>query len=210
MIAQVRDTTAQLRAVCNDLHPAYLNDRLSTTLRASVARLGHAHPAVRLGWAVDGAEPAALPDAVKIACKEVMDQAIQNALLHGRPSHIAVALAFAGDGTLQLTVQDDGAGFLLRARREWRAGGHHGLANMHERAELVGGRLAVDSHPGRGTRIVLQIPESGAAPAPGAGTRATLPPPAAPRGAPANGAAPPVPHPDTPIGAAPSLTRPVP
>jgi signal transduction histidine kinase len=52
-------------------------------------------------------------------------------------------------------VEDDGVGFDLAAAR---AAGGRGLANMTARAERLGGRLEIDSRPGVGTRIELEVP----------------------------------------------------
>jgi len=54
-----------------------------------------------------------------------------------------------------MTIQDDGAGFDLTQVTD---GGHFGLRFMRERAEELGGRLQVDSTPGKGTRVVVEVP----------------------------------------------------
>jgi signal transduction histidine kinase len=87
-----------------------------------------------------------------------MTQAIHNAMLHAYPTEIAAALCYTADGAITLTIQDDGVGFVPRPLRDWRADGHHGLANMHERAELIGGVLEIRSAPEHGTLVRLQIP----------------------------------------------------
>jgi signal transduction histidine kinase len=53
----------------------------------------------------------------------------------------------------RLAIGDDGSGFDTAAH-----GGGMGLLGMRERAELLGGRLAVESRPGSGTRICAEIP----------------------------------------------------
>jgi signal transduction histidine kinase len=59
-----------------------------------------------------------------------------------------------------LEVVDNGMGFELRPARELLSEGHHGLVNIIERAELVGGDLSVISGPVEGTDIRLQIPST--------------------------------------------------
>ena len=63
-----------------------------------------------------------------------------------------------GPDGLQATVADDGAGFdpsdpRIRARRL-------GITSMEERAERLGGRLEIDSAPGRGTTVALRVPDA--------------------------------------------------
>jgi signal transduction histidine kinase len=61
------------------------------------------------------------------------------------------------EGRLQLTIHDDGKGFdphLVDERERF------GLRGMSERAEMMAGRLSIDSAPGKGTTISLVIPEA--------------------------------------------------
>ena len=52
-------------------------------------------------------------------------------------------------------VEDDGIGFEPDLARE---GGHLGLLGMEERAEMLGGRLTVESLPGQGTTLFVEVP----------------------------------------------------
>jgi two-component system sensor histidine kinase UhpB len=77
-----------------------------------------------------------------------------NALRHARAANVWVRLA-AGDGRLELTVRDDGAGFDLEAaRRRGAAGASLGLVGMEERCALAGGELELRSAPGQGTALL--------------------------------------------------------
>jgi signal transduction histidine kinase len=158
LIAQVQSTARHVRTVCDNLRPTYLNDPLTLTLQATVQKTQAAHPAVVVTLDCLGEELPAIPDEVKIACTQIMRQAVDNALAHAAPTQIGVTLQYRPDETITLTVRDNGRGFVPRPRREWRTGSHHGLANMHERAELVGGELQVLSAPGQGTTILVCIP----------------------------------------------------
>lgn len=85
--------------------------------------------------------------------RQIAQEALANSLRHARPRHIRIRLA-ACNHHLQLCVADDGSGF--DASRSHAAG--RGLANMHARAAQLGGCLAVESEPGAGTRVTLEIP----------------------------------------------------
>ncbi|MEM6532334.1 MAG: sensor histidine kinase [Myxococcota bacterium] len=82
-------------------------------------------------------------------------EAITNALKHGRARKVHIALANNSTGVC-LNIQDDGTGGTLR-------NGGHGLDGMRERAELLGGRLEVESSVGRGWTLRLFIPQAVAA-----------------------------------------------
>jgi signal transduction histidine kinase len=62
------------------------------------------------------------------------------------------------DHLFSAEVQDDGVGFDVEDAHRWREAGHLGLLNIEERAELIGGRCSVQSKPGAGTLVRLDIP----------------------------------------------------
>ncbi len=98
--------------------------------------------------------PGALPADAALCLFRVAQEALRNAERHAGARGVAVGVA-PRDGGMSLTVRDDGAGFDVTKERE-RAS--LGLASMRERVRLLGGRLDIDSAPGRGTRIEAWIP----------------------------------------------------
>ncbi len=83
----------------------------------------------------------------------VLREALANVDRHAAARTVDVELA-AEDGYLVLTVRDDGRGFDPEAP----VPGHYGLVGMRERAVRAGGRLALDTAPGRGTALTLRVP----------------------------------------------------
>jgi len=88
----------------------------------------------------------------------VVEAALDNAVRHGQAEHIEVVLSYHRDRVSAL-VKDDGEGFDVVAT-EARMGRTRGLGliQMHERAQLAGGRLDVRSQVGAGTEVRLAIP----------------------------------------------------
>jgi len=88
----------------------------------------------------------------------IIQEALANVRKHARATRVEVRLEGRDDG-LQVTVEDNGRGF------EYQETGsaptrHFGLAVMRERAEMVGGRLKIESGPG-GTRVTVWLPGKG-------------------------------------------------
>lgn len=77
-------------------------------------------------------------------------EAVTNAARHGRAGRIEVSLS-ERDGSFELRIRDDGQGF----RPDEPAKGH-GLKSLRRRAEAIGGRLTIESAPGRGTTVTLR------------------------------------------------------
>ena len=154
-LAIVQTTIAQVRSRALDLHPAILDDLgLAAALQWLCERQSQrAGVPIRL---VDGAALPALPPAVALACFRIAQEAIANALHHGRPEHIDVVLS-AEDGMLELIVSDDGSGFAPLD------GAHTslGLLSMRERARQLGGELLLQSQHNQGTRVHVRIPMTG-------------------------------------------------
>ncbi len=93
-------------------------------------------------------------DTVATAVYRITQEAMTNIGRHAEANHVGVALV-AANGCLTLTVNDDGRGFDTATLSEIQA---LGVAGMRERAALVGGQLGVQSGPGGGTTVTLEIP----------------------------------------------------
>ncbi|MFE0516857.1 GAF domain-containing sensor histidine kinase [Streptomyces sp. NPDC058964] len=143
----------ELRAAVVELRPAALDeDGLVATLRTQIQVLDRAHSA-HVTFATNGFR--ALPAAQEEALLRVAQEALHNALRHSDAKHVDVILGRRACGAV-LRVTDDGSGFEPQSIR--RAGRHLGLVSMRDRADGVGGRLTVESAPGKGTTIEMEVP----------------------------------------------------
>lgn len=95
--------------------------------------------------------PSLSPD-VEQTIYRIAQESIENIVNHSRAKNFSVHLANNGHTTL--TIQDDGIGFDSHAKGPT---GHFGLVGMHERAELAGGELKIESKKGKGTQVMLTI-----------------------------------------------------
>ncbi|MER7990080.1 GAF domain-containing sensor histidine kinase [Streptomyces noursei] len=151
--ALAAEAADELRAAVVELRPAALDeDGLVATLRSQVQVLDRAHSA-RVTFTAQGIR--ALPNAQEEAMLRVAQEALHNALRHSGAGRVEVSLTRFGQGAL-LRIADDGCGFDTRVVR--RAGRHLGLVSMRDRAGGVGGTLTVESEPGTGTTVEMEVP----------------------------------------------------
>jgi len=99
--------------------------------------------------------PARAPLATKIALYRILSEALSNTARHSRGAGVEVRVTKSADGYMMAEVSDKGPGF---DTSQGPSQGHLGLAGMRERAELLGGRLELDSSPGAGTRVRAFLP----------------------------------------------------
>ncbi len=99
-----------------------------------------------------------LPSRYELALFRIIQEALNNVIKHAHTGHATVHLSF-GEQSLQLCVEDLGVGFdpsqLVRDLPTL------GLTSMRERAELLGATLTIESRPGAGTRIRVDVPNVG-------------------------------------------------
>jgi signal transduction histidine kinase len=97
-----------------------------------------------------------LPDNAELQLQRIVQESLANVRKHAQARHVDVTLHLA-DGKIVAMVQDDGLGFNpeLLGRAEFP---RFGLATMRERAESIGGTVRLDSSPGQGTRVTVEIP----------------------------------------------------
>ena len=100
---------------------------------------------------IGGARP--LPPRVEAGLFRIAQEALSNTTSHARAKRVSVTLTTTPE-QITLTIEDDGTGFDPGTVPLDR----FGLVGLNERARLLGGLLAVDSEPGKGSRIAVHIP----------------------------------------------------
>ncbi len=150
----VADVLDEVKLLAHTVHPRVLDDM---GLPAAIRLLGReAEQRSNVQVVVESQmEDEQIDQSSSSTVYRVAQEAVSNALRHSRARNLTIRLATSGANT-RLAVEDDGTGFDIAAAEERRPG--MGLFTMRERAELVGGSLSIDSHPGRGTRVVATVP----------------------------------------------------
>jgi len=143
-----------------DLRPSVLDDLgLFSAIRWYADRqLGSRGIAVRCE--VSEPEPR-LPPAYEIALFRACQEAMNNVARHAQAESVLVQVS-AEDGRVRIEIEDDGKGFDSGAPAPTDRA-HWGLLGIQERASILGGRARIDSAPGRGTRVEIEVPLPAAA-----------------------------------------------
>jgi signal transduction histidine kinase len=154
---RLQEVLDYLRALMNDFDPPML---ALADLRAMLRDYAVSFTRKRdlpVIFNVDG-DSVEVPKRVRKAVFRVFEEALNNAWQHAEAEKIEAALDLQPH-RVHLEIQDDGAGFVMGSTLGLLAnGGHTGLLGMRERIESVGGTWQVESRPGVGTRIVVDVP----------------------------------------------------
>jgi signal transduction histidine kinase/DNA-binding NarL/FixJ family response regulator len=170
LVTEARELTRrsleEARRAVWGLHPSPLENRpLAEALEAEAAEFSR-RSGVAVSFDLRG-EPVALDVERATALFRIAQESLHNVEKHAEASRVRVELQFrAADppepgaeraAAVVLRVADDGRGFAPETVQPTPEGGF-GLCGMHERARLAGGTLEIESAPGWGTRLVVQLP----------------------------------------------------
>jgi signal transduction histidine kinase len=138
------DAVDDLREISRGIHPAILSEGgLGPALKALARRSS-------LPVKLDVGPVERLPQPVETAAYYVVSEALANATKHAGASVAQVDLGVR-DGTLRLSVRDDGIGGADPSQGS-------GLLGLIDRVEALGGTIAMTSPPGQGTSMALELP----------------------------------------------------
>jgi two-component system NarL family sensor kinase len=152
--AQTRESIRELRTLLVEIYPPSLESAgLDAAIHDLVAPLRARGIDVTLE----------LPPGLKLTTETEAvlfrgaQEALRNVAKHAdaQTAHVLVALH---NGTARLTVSDDGRGFATTRGQDEPADGHLGLRLLEDMVHDAGGQFTVDSKPGEGTRVVIEVP----------------------------------------------------
>lgn len=150
-----RDNLTEARHLVAALRPEILaGSSLPDALRRLTDRFSH-ETNIPATLTVTG-ERRDLPQEHQVALLRAAQEALSNARKHAAARRVTVTLSYM-DGSVALDVEDDGEGF-DEARVSDNADGGFGLRAMRERVEDLGGSLTVETEPGEGSTLVVELP----------------------------------------------------
>ena len=149
----VGDLISRVRNLSLDLRPSMLDDLgISAALTWLVERYS-SEGGVRVDLEYEGPE-SRLSQEVETTVYRMVQEGLTNVVRHSSATEAAVAVS-SQDHTLRILVEDQGVGFDLSSTH---AGTSVGIASIRERVESLGGRFSLESTPGKGTRLVADLP----------------------------------------------------
>ncbi len=150
----IDDAIQESVRISENLTPAKLRDfSLATCLRSLCASMGRTSGTRVVFESLS--DETQLEQGQKINLYRIAQEAINNAVRHAGASVVSVQLN-EEDGTVQLMIEDDGKGF--EKKKVIDKSKHHGLTNMKDRAEIMGGKMTIESDAARGTLIMIEAP----------------------------------------------------
>ncbi len=156
-LALLTETAERIRDVMAGLRPPALDDCGLVAALQSLAAQCEADYGITV--TVEGREPEPrLSPAAELALYRIAQEALNNVFKHAHASRANVMLEPGQPGGVcRLSVADDGIGFEMAQAKNPLTQRHWGLVMMAERAEAVGGHCRVESSPGKGTRVSVEL-----------------------------------------------------
>jgi signal transduction histidine kinase len=147
-----RHSMVEARRSVWDLRCQLLEDGDLVSALAQIVKPLAPRDRVKVDVKIQGS-PVRLPGPVEMNLLRIGQEAVANAVKHGQAQQVSIELRYAPKSVC-LIVSDDGQGF---AADQGSPSGHFGLLDMRERAQSMGSQLKVESEPGRGTRISVEV-----------------------------------------------------
>ncbi|HSI59207.1 MAG TPA: ATP-binding protein, partial [Ideonella sp.] len=149
----LRECVDDLRLVIDSLEP--IGHDLVTLLASLRHRLGSRleSAGLRMLWEVEDLPPLEWlhpPDALHVL--RIVQEVLTNVLKHARAGEVRVA-TLQTEGGVRVVIADDGVGFDSATALHGR-----GLRHLRQRAGRLGGQIEIESRPGQGTRVLLDLP----------------------------------------------------
>jgi two-component system sensor histidine kinase UhpB len=146
-----REGLDDVRRIVRELRPEALDDLGLINALITLCRRVSEQAGIRIEQHFESGLPPLAPEA-ELVIYRVAQESLTNAIRHAHPSTVQVSLASQPGGVV-LTVRDDGRGMPHAPPQDTA-----GISGMRERAMLIHGRLSIDSQPGQGTEVTLELP----------------------------------------------------
>jgi PAS domain S-box-containing protein len=151
----IDEAIQESKRISENLLPSKLQDfDLPTCLKSLCTQIANSAPATKISFEYIG-DNLTIGALQKINLYRITQEALTNAIKHAQASSIYVQL-IEEDDQIRLTIEDDGNGISFQNQLEFYK--QNGLVNMRDRAEMMGGKFAIESDANRGTLLIIEVP----------------------------------------------------
>ena len=149
-------TVENLRRLIRALRPIYLEDLGLVTALDMLARETSQNNHLIVDFQKTG-EERRFSREEELSLYRIAQEALNNVVKHSKATHADLKIIFE-DAEIKMEVRDNGKGFIMpKSPTELAPSGHFGLLGVHERADLIGARLEIESTLGKGTRLQVRL-----------------------------------------------------
>jgi len=157
-ISELKETTNEIQTnlhqLAVDLRPASLDHLgLVTALEQYVNEFSQQYN-IQVEFEAVGIQKERLPNDVETAIFRIVQESLTNVILHAEATHVDVVIS-KRSRHVAATIEDNGVGFKPTTPTYE---DHLGLFGMRERVEMLGGRFTIESSPGVGTTVNVEVP----------------------------------------------------
>ena len=157
VLALTEQTIENVRRQTRALRPIYLEDLGLVTALQMLAQETSQSTNMPVEFQRLGTE-VRLNANVELALYRIAQESLNNVSRHSEASQAYLSVSFTSQ-QVSLQVRDNGKGFEVpKSPAEFAPSGHFGLLGLHERAELIGARLEIQSSPGQGCQVTIYLP----------------------------------------------------
>lgn len=150
----VREAVAEIRRLSHQLAPVSLKDVSILEAFEKLLSTVNAKKLFRVDLNLDSLPPEILTNDMKINMYRILQEQLNNIIKYAKASEIYISLSLI-DNMISFSVADNGRGFDPKVRS-----GGIGIENMRRRARLMSGEFRINSAPGHGCEVVVEIPFS--------------------------------------------------
>ncbi len=154
----IRDIIQEMRNIVYDLRPTSLDDiKLEKILEKEISKIRKSE-ILNVSYETLG-ESIELSPMISLSILRIVQEACNNILKHARAENVLVQVEYEKDKII-VRIEDDGVGFIINDIQNLKKedGSGLGISMMKERVFLFAGRLEINSEPGKGTRILVEVP----------------------------------------------------
>lgn len=146
----------KVRSMSQELRPFHLDHLGLSSSIMKMARDVSEASGIQIESKIDDMKDALSKDS-EVAIYRIVQESFNNVIKHAKARYVKIELKRHATCFI-LTIVDDGEGFEDKAKDRAKHPSGQGLQTMGERCQLIGGSFHVESSPGRGTRISIEVP----------------------------------------------------